>query len=158
MAFDTITHQGEIKKFLKKQKNPDAVRLELKEFYEQTTPIHGIRVNHKFLIIDRAAFRIMNTSDILWVYHLNTKSKMYGVLTVGSFHAVVFRTSDGADNRVVVSTAKSAEELIHYLFPILKQAFFGYNAEIVKIWNEGEKDQHMAMRILGQMQHERKGN
>ncbi len=155
MAFDSFSHRGEIKRFLKTQDNPEAVRKELEEFYNSVTPFHGIRIGSKYVIIEnKLTFAILNTSDIVWVYHINTKTKLYGVLTTGSFHAIALRTQDGGDYRAVVMTAKDSEELLTYLFPRLPGAYFGYPSKIMEIWNGGINDKHASMRLLGLMQHQ----
>lgn len=154
MAFDTFTHRGEIKRFLSSQGNSQQVRKELEQFYNTTTPVHGVRINEKYVIIDnKLTFAILKTEDIVWVYHLNTKTKLYGVVTTGSFHAVAIRTADDGDYRAV-ATKGGAEELLQYLFSRLPGAFFGYNSQIVEVWNKEVNQKHPSMKILGAMQHQ----
>lgn len=158
MAFDTLLHRGEIRRFLKDQKNPEKVRKELERLYETAAPVHGVRIDEKYTIIEnKLGFQILKNSDIVWVYHLNTKAKLYGVVTTGSFHAVALRTEDGGDHRALTMGTNGAQELLQYLFPRLPQAFFGYSDEIVQVWNQGVQKQgkHADMRMLGMMQHQK---
>ena len=158
MAFDTFSHRGEIKRFLKEQGNQESVRRELEQLYNSTAPVHGVRIGDKYTILEhKFGFQILKNSDIVWVYHSNMKTKLYGVVTTGSFHRVTFRTADGGEYQIPVLAAKTADELVKYLFPRLPQALFGYNSQIVQVWNEGMKAQngHASMRLLGAMQHQK---
>ena len=76
------------------------------------------------LLNNKLGFQILKNSDIVWVYHLNTKAKLYGVVTTGSFHAVALRTEDGGDHRALTMGTNGAQELLQYLFPRLPPGIF----------------------------------
>lgn len=155
MALYNVINNRTIEKFLKKQENPLEARQALEAFYENTTPVHGVRVNERFFIIDRSVlgFCLLDPKEIAWVYPRVTNMKLYGVIPTGHINGVGIRTRDGVEYQATVATKGAMDELFRHLFDYLPGAVFGYNQKMVSVWNESIKDGHKIWDELARMQH-----
>ena len=156
MALYNFISNRPIEKFLKKQDRPMEARRALEAFYENTRPVHGVRVNEQFFIIDRSVlgFCLLDPKEIAWVYPRVTDMKLYGVIPTGSIKGVGIRTRDGVEYQATVASKAAMDELFRYLFDKLPGAVFGYNRQMVSVWNESIKDEHKIWDELARMQHE----
>lgn len=153
MALNSWKNRGKVDKFVKAQADPKAARMALEKFYENTPAMNGVRVNSEFVVIESLVFNVAKASDVIWVYHYSNQVNLYGVIPTARTHAIKMRTRDGQEFSAVVPTDTAAKNLMRFLYERMPQAVFGYNQELVKLWNGSINDKHSVFDILAQNQH-----
>lgn len=156
MALYGWNNKKRVEKFIAAQPNPDETRKALEKFYDSTPSMHNVRVDKNFLIIETLAPKIMRSSDVVWVYHHQTKIKYMGLIPTGSTHAILIHTADGQQHSVSVATGGQAKNLLNFLFTNLPVAAFGYNDKLVELWQSKDEDKFSKFYAIGLVQHARK--
>ncbi len=104
----------------------------IEQFYRTTKPVNGLRVNHNYLLGSTADGNaiFLTPDDLVWAYTHVTRTRMYGVITVGKTYVVALRTRNrkqymhGVKNE---GQAKAVLEKIHETWPWV---LIGYSGEM----------------------------
>lgn len=104
----------------------------IEQFYRTTEPVNGLRVNHNYLLgstADGDAI-FLTPGDLVWAYTHVTRTRMYGLITVGKTYVVALRTRDRKQHMHRVKNegqAKAVLEKIHETWPWV---LIGYSGEM----------------------------
>lgn len=156
MALYGLKNKRMVEKFIEAQPDPAAVRKALEKFYESAPSLHNVRVDKSFLMIETLPARLMHASDVVWVYHHQTKIKYMGLIPTGSTHAILIHTAGGKQYSVSVATSGQAKNLLNFLFTNLPAAAFGYSEKLVELWNGKDPDKAWNFHAIGVLQHAQK--
>lgn len=158
MALYGLFHKTKVEKFISSQPDPQETRAALEKFYESSPAMNGVRANSRFIIIERRPFRVMNATDVVWIYPHRLRIRYMGLIPVGSTYSVMFCMKDGKQYAVNTRGAKGSKNLVNFLFERLPATAFGYTDELRDLWNSKADDRMNTFVAVGLAQHANRQN
>ncbi len=116
--------------------NPQQFLLELGEFYEHTTPIHGVRMDQSHLFFQSGMESVLiDPQNLAWVYIKQTRHRVY-FIPVFSSYRVIFCTNDKKAHSLNVRSEKDAQELLSHMMAIYPDIAVGYNKQLESLYKK----------------------
>lgn len=120
MGLYEFGRRGTIERFIGRQPNPTGTRRELERFYEQTAPVHNVRVDKQFLLIPDNIFLV---NDLCWICLNIEPNKLLGI-TINYLSTLYLYGIDGQCGMTFVGNEKRGRELMEYLYERLPNVYF----------------------------------
>ncbi len=127
----------------------------LEQFYRTTEPVNGLRVNHNYLLGSTADGNaiFLTTDDLVWAYTHVTRTRMYGLITVGKTYVVALRTRDGKQHMHRVKNENQAKEVLERIHEEWPWVLIGYSDELDKAYS---KDRSSVLKAVDERRGEQK--
>ena len=116
--------------------NPQQFLSELGEFYEQTAPVHGVRMD-QFRLLFQAGMEsvLIDPQNLAWVYTKQTRHRVY-FIPVFSSYRVLFLTNDRKTYSLDVRSEKNAQEILSHMMALYPDIAVGYNKQVEDLYKK----------------------
>ena len=116
--------------------NPQQFLFELDEFYEQTTPIHGVRMNRSHLFFQTGMESVLiDPQNLAWAFTKRTRHHVYFIPVFNSYR-VIFCTNDRKTHALNVRSEEDAQEVLSHMLAIYPDVAIGYSKQIESLYKK----------------------
>ncbi len=128
-----------VMKYCESTGNKEAAMSRIEQFYATTPEENGLRVSREyFLSTGKGAMAFTPSQNILWVYqHIVTH--YYNCIPTGKTYSLMLWTVDGKKIEVNMKNKKAAEAAIDYIGRVLPYLFFGFDEQLMKVYNQNRQ-------------------
>lgn len=128
-----------VMKYCESTGNKEAAMSRIEQFYATTPEENGLRVSREyFLSTGKGAMVFASSQDILWVYQ-HVVSHYYNFIPTGKTYSLMLWTVEGKKMEINMKNKKAAEAAIDYIGRTLPWLFFGYDEQLMKVYNQNRQ-------------------
>lgn len=126
---------GSCQKGLKKYCQESGALTRVEQFYRNTTPIHGLRINRDYILgMADGKSHFLLSDNLIWAYTYIEKRTRYHFITVSKSVSVTFFDRNGAQYYHGVKNEDQAKEILEYIKRVLPWAIVGYSDELAYVY------------------------
>ena len=126
---------GSCQKSLKKYCQESGAITRVEQFYQNTTPIHGLRVSRDYILgMAGGKSHFLLSDNLIWAYTYVEKRTQYHFITVSKTVSVTFFDRNGAQYYHGVKNEDQAKEILEYIQRVLPWAIVGYSDELAYLY------------------------
>lgn len=131
---------GSFQKSLKKYCRENGAEERVEQFYRNTVPVEGMRINREFVMgTGGGATIFFPAGELVWAYMQITTHKR-NFITVGKSYNVILRTKNGEQHNHSVKKEAAAQNLLAELQRQLPGIIVGYDKEIEKLYHKNRAE------------------
>lgn len=128
-----------VMKYCEATGNKEAAMARVEQFYAMTPEEGGVRVSREFLMSAGTGSMVFTQSqNILWVYQHVVKHS-YNFIPTGKTYSIMLKMADGSRLEVSMKNKKAAEAAMNYIGRVLPYLFFGYDEQLVAVYNQNRQ-------------------
>lgn len=128
-----------VMKYCESTGNKEAAMSRIEQFYATTPEESGLRVSQEyFMSAGTGAMVFVPSPNILWVYQ-HIVSHSYNFIPTGKTYSLMLWTVEGKKIEVSMKNKKAAEAAINYIGRTLPYLFFGYDEQLMKVYNQNRQ-------------------
>lgn len=133
----TGAYQKNLRAFCAASGDPTGTMARLEDFYANTRPLPGgIRADEELILfITGNDACVMHTEDVAWVYTSAIQHRRNGIPT-GTTYSLMLADKAGKRYTISQSTESDSKEALQGLFPLCRNAVFGYDAQREKMFKK----------------------
>ena len=128
-----------VMKYCESTVNKEAAMSRIEQFYATTPEEGGLRISQEyFMSTGTGAMVFTPCQNILWVYQHIVKHS-YNMIPTGKTYSLMLMTIDGNRLEVSMKNKKAAEAAMNYIGRTLPYLFFGYDEQLMKVYNQNRQ-------------------
>ncbi len=132
-------YQRSIKAYCKNSEAPEAVMEELEQFYQDTTPVSGVRVGKWILFESKGQDILLDTNNAVWAYMHTVNHPTNGIPT-GKTFGVILRTRDRKKYEISMKNEAAAREVLDTIARDMPRTVLGYTPKMERFFNQRFQD------------------
>lgn len=119
--------------------NKEAAMARIEQFYAMTPEEGGLRITQEYFMHTGTGAMVFEPSqDILWVYQHIVKHS-YNFIPTGKTYSLMVMKTDGKKVEVAMKNKKAAEAAMNYIGKTLPWLFFGYDDQLMNVYNQNRQ-------------------
>lgn len=128
-----------VMKYCEATGNKEAAMSRIEQFYAMTPEEGGLRINQEYFMHTGTGSMVFTPSqDILWVYQHIVKHS-YNFIPTGKTYSLMVMKTDGSRLEVSMKNKKAAEAAMDHIGRTLPYLFFGYDEQLMKVYNQNRQ-------------------
>lgn len=128
-----------VMKYCESTGNKEAAMSRIEQFYAMTPEEGGLRISQEYFMSAGTGSMVFTPSqNILWVYQHIVKHS-YNFIPTGKTYSLMVMTVDGNRLEVSMKNKKAAEAAMNYIGRTLPYLFFGYDEQLMKVYNQNRQ-------------------
>ncbi len=132
-------YQRSIRAYCKNSEAPEAVMEDLEQFYQDTTPVCGVRVGKWILFESKGQDILLDTNNAVWAYMHTVNHTTNGIPT-GKTFGVILRTRDRKKYEISMKNEAAAREVLDTIARDMPRTVLGYTPKMERFFNQRFQD------------------